>query len=141
MEQFLASLTVGVIGVLLTNFFTQRAARRQRRQQLISEPLRVYLASVARNVRAAQAGDEQTRLDSGAEILGATGQLVVFGPGELVDALAAFDGSGRNFATMEGQRAFLEVLRVIREEVLPREPELSEAVALSLHFEEPRPGT
>jgi len=113
---------------------SRRSAERQRRQIAVSDALRIYLTAMAENVRA---GDVATTHRAGAELLGATGQLAVLGPPELLDALTAFNRTGRQMGSPESQAALLEVLRAIRREVLPREPILSDETLRDLLFAKP----
>lgn len=86
-----------------------------------------------RNVRA-ERGTE-AHLASGAEITGATAQLVVLGSPDIAQRLVAFEQVGRNFGTREGQQAFLDILDAVRTSVLPNQPSLDQAAAAQVLFE------
>lgn len=123
------------LGLLVEFKVSRNREERSRQKALLADILGDYLAAIAANTRAGATQDMETVWRSGSRILAGHGQLLVFGTPEMISALKAFDESGKNMGTPEGQRTLLELLRSIRGEVLPNADPFNEEVAQALMFE------
>lgn len=128
---------VVLAGIGLQQHLTVRRDQRGRRQALVAQVLGDYLAAIAENARAGKSGDTSIIFRSGARILAAQGQLAVFGTPQIMDALVAFEATGKHMGAREAKDALVNILRTIRSEVLPREQQINAVVLASLLFEAP----
>ena len=134
------ALVAGFLGgaVVFAALLAERAFRHRddeqaRTARAAADALGTYASAVSRNVRATKG--TEPHFESGAQITGAMAQLLVLGPPEVGQRLAAFEAAGMNLGSAEGQQAFLDLLGVVRSSFLPKQPPLEHRLAAQVLFE------